>query len=484
MSQPSLPYRLASMRTSRGFTLVELLVVISVMVVLGGMLTYALASATTQARVKRTQADVLSIGQLLQSRVNEVSLAPLSLAYGRSGLQLVEAGVLTGPMAIGGPGTGGLTTNAQRIAFMAQERARLTLLARRDMIRLVLPECQADLIYPPTSLQFRTYHTSGTGTGWLPNVAQVKPPPQWNRMRTLAGLLSAADIDAVYAVNGGGNASSAATNAEYDAIAQASNPTYEAILRHDARVIPFDSSTPTPIGWTREHESSECLYLILATTELFGQTAIDKIPDTQIEDTDGDGIPEILDAWGRPYEFVRNPIGFDSPTIKNFDPSGSTPAEQYPFDPDPFDFLAADLRFDESTHPGAGGLPASAYFPVFLPPMVVSAGLDGEFGLRLSYVNTDTSTVEPELGVNVGYSASSVRYPARTYVPSYPTVPIVRYPDPFNDVSAVPSNAPGDYFFNITAAGSIVTAKQGGGLGAILDRDLSADNITSLDAGM
>ncbi|MCC9601482.1 type II secretion system GspH family protein [Stieleria sp. JC731] len=464
----------------RGFTLVELLVVISVMVVLGGMLTYALASATTQARVKRTQADVLSLGQLLQSRVNEVSLAPVNLVYGRSGLQQLQLGQ-TSLNTISGPGTGGMSTNAQRISFMAQERARLTLLARRDMIRMVLPECQADLIYPPTSLQFRTYHVTGVGAGWLPNVAQIKPPEQWSRMRTLANLLSAADIDAIYTANGG---SSAATDPEVDAITESSNALYEAILKHDARVLPFDSSTPTPIGWTRQHESAECLYLILATTELFGQTAIDKIPDTQIADTDGDGIPEILDAWGQPYEFIRNPIGFRSPTIKNFDPTGSTAADQYPFDPDSFDFLAADMRFNESAHPSPTTLPATAFFPVFLPPMVVSAGLDGEFGMRLSYVNTDTSTVEPEIGVNQGYSASSVRYPAGTYGPTYPSMGIVRYPDPFNDVSAVTANAPADYFFTISATGSIVTAKQGGGLGAILDSEVAADNITSLDAGI
>lgn len=464
------------MRLRRAFTLIELLVVMTIMVSLGGMLTYALASAQTDARIKRSEADVLTIGQLLQSRVNEVSLTPVSLVYGPSGLELARQGTIT-PQAISGPGTGGLTTNARRVSFMAQERARLILLARRDLARMTMPECQADLLYPPASLQFRTY----SGTGWLPNVAQIKPPAQWSRMRTMAGLLSAAEVDAQYPP------SNPANDPTVDSISEAGSATFEQLLRHDASQ-PFSAGTPTPVGWTRQHESSECLYLILATTELFGQTAIDKIPASQIADTDNDGVPEILDAWGRPYQFMRNPIGFTNPAIKNFNPSGSTPVEQYPFDPDPFDFLAADLRFDASTHPAAG-LPESAFFPVFLPPMVVSAGQDGDFGLRLSFVDADNDGV-PEFGVNRGYSASSVQFPNNGYGPVYPTVSIVRYPDPFFNVATVDPTGTDPYVFSID---SIVGAKRGadpsasiatfGGLGTVVNRDAFADNITSLDSG-
>ena len=471
-----------------GFTLVELLVVITVMVTLGGMLTYALASATTDARIKRTQADVLTIGQLLQSRVNEVSLAQVSLVYGRSGLELARAGLFVPPGggAITGPGTASVRPSAsptrdQLVNFQASERARLVLMARRDLARMVLPECQADLLYPPASLQFRTIGPSG----WYPNVAQVKPPAQWSRMRSLAGLYSAGDIDAEYnVVNSVNNSTSPATNPEFGAIAEAAAPAFEAILKQDTKVFWDASALPQPprpqTQWTREHESAECLFLILATTELFGQTAIDKIPSSQIDDTDGDGIPEILDAWGRPYAFVRNPVGLQHPGLKNFDPSGNTLAERFPIDPDPFDFLAADFRYDNTTHPSPypAGTGETTYFPIYLAPVIVSAGLDGEFGLRLAYVDQDDDGV-PELGVNDGYSASAVQYPTNTYGPVYPGVPVVRYPDPYFDVSTVPSNTPGLYEFSIT---SIAGAKTGGGLGAILDREAFADNITSIDS--
>ncbi|MDV6033664.1 MAG: type II secretion system protein, partial [Phycisphaera sp. RhM] len=172
-----------------GFTLVELLVVMTVMVTLGGMLTYALASAATDARIKRTQADVLTIGQLLQTRMNEVSLSKVSLIYGAPGPTQGSVGGLgsTSTSLAAGPGS-----------FEAEERSRLVLMARRDLIRMVLPECRADLLFPPASLQFRTRTAGG---GWQANIAQIRPPAQWNRMRTLVGLDSAASLDARVANN-------------------------------------------------------------------------------------------------------------------------------------------------------------------------------------------------------------------------------------------------------------------------------------------
>ena len=481
-------------RVGGAFTLVELLVVLAVMVALGGMLTYALAGAQTQARIKRTQADVISISQLIQNRVNEVSLSQLSLVYGRSGLERLRIGDITTPTSFSGPATGNVNDNPRRIAFMAKERARLIIAARRDLARMTLPQCRADLILPPANIQFRTYAAGN----WLPNVAKLKPPAQWNRMRVLAGLMSAVDMDGFQTANPVTNPevdgmeaaydySTPAFQAPFSLFAQAydppsgSGPIVDTI--YDDPSLPSDPNDPNDRFWSRQNESAECLYLILATTELFSQTAIDQISETQIGDTDGDGFLEILDAWGQPYEFIREPIGLRHPAINNYDPSGSNSAEQYPLDPDPFDFLAADVRFDTSTHPTTNPpLSPTAYYPIYLPPVVVSAGRDGQFGQRISYLDTNPATAGPEIGVNEAYCSSAVHHPTSgggAYQPTYPGIPIARYPDPFFDVTTVSSNVGNRYLFDPTL---IVTAKQGGGLGAILNREFSADNISSLDS--
>ncbi|QDV82814.1 hypothetical protein TBK1r_17460 [Stieleria magnilauensis] len=474
---------------SRAFTLVELLVVMTVMVSLGGMLTYALASAQTDARIKRTQADVVTIGQLLQTRLSDVSLSKMNLAYGRTIPQLVRAGVL-GTTALDGtvltnPGSPQPTTSEYQ-KIMADEQARLILLARRDMLRMVMPECQRDLLYPPATLQYRTRAVAATSaaartTNWYPNAAQLKPPAQWNQMRTLLGLYSAETIDFHWA-------GSPATDPEVDAIAlAASNTDFDNLLRHNVNVPYTGPASATPISWTRQHESSECLFLILATTELFGKKAIDQIPTSRIKDTDGDGVPEILDAWDQPYVFVRNPVGFRSPAIANYDPTGATEIEQYPSEPDALDLLLVDFRFDTRTHPNPSPYTTeSPFHPIYLPPAVISSGRDKTFGLKRSYADEDNDgTVE--FGVNSYYSSSVVGLTPGSIGPIYPGLPGFRFPDPYFNVSSVPFANAGPYY--MSAAGTVLT-KEGGGYGAVIQpdpdgdfRDAAADNISSLDAG-
>lgn len=64
-----------------------------------------------------------------------------------------------------------------------------------------------------------------------------------------------------------------------------------------------------PAGHDALTESSECLYLILANPQL-GESILDELPDWCREDTDGDGLLELIDAWGRPLRFYRWPTDY------------------------------------------------------------------------------------------------------------------------------------------------------------------------------
>lgn len=59
----------------------------------------------------------------------------------------------------------------------------------------------------------------------------------------------------------------------------------------------------------RETESAECLYFQLFASGNYGASAVDgdRFTEREIQDTDGDGLPELIDAWGNPLRFYRWP---------------------------------------------------------------------------------------------------------------------------------------------------------------------------------
>ncbi|MDZ4685783.1 MAG: type II secretion system protein [Planctomycetaceae bacterium] len=60
---------------------------------------------------------------------------------------------------------------------------------------------------------------------------------------------------------------------------------------------------------TPETESAELLYLTLTAAEAFGVPPVgqDEFSTSEVKDTDGDGLMEFVDAWGRPLRFYRAP---------------------------------------------------------------------------------------------------------------------------------------------------------------------------------
>ncbi|QDU31249.1 hypothetical protein ETAA8_64020 [Anatilimnocola aggregata] len=90
-------------------------------------------------------------------------------------------------------------------------------------------------------------------------------------------------------------------------------------------------------GWTEVSQGAECLYLIVSCMRDGDRNALDYFTESEIGDTDGDGMKEILDAWGRPIEFLRWAPGF---TIENGALTMQTSDAANA--PDPFDPLKLD----------------------------------------------------------------------------------------------------------------------------------------------
>jgi len=62
-----------------------------------------------------------------------------------------------------------------------------------------------------------------------------------------------------------------------------------------------------------QFESAECLFLVATTNSDSSEVSSEHISAQDWGDTDQDGMPEFLDAWGKPIEFLRWAPGYESP---------------------------------------------------------------------------------------------------------------------------------------------------------------------------
>ena len=152
----------------------------------------------------------------------------------------------------------------------------------------------------------------------------------------------------------------------------------------------------TPPGHDPETENAEVLYYFLSKGAQFGSEAVAVVDfvDREIADTDGDGLLEIVDGWGKPIRFYRWPTriirpqaaGNEATEVTTLDNStlninraaifliGNIPAAQI-------------LRNDPQDPLGVNGAPPDVFERAFHTkqtyhaPLVVSAGPDGIFGL-------------------------------------------------------------------------------------------------------
>src|SRR5262249_30327168 len=67
---------------------------------------------------------------------------------------------------------------------------------------------------------------------------------------------------------------------------------------------------------------SEMLYAILVNGKgpLGSSFTPEDFSANEVKDTEGDGVPEFVDAWGEPLQFYRWPIYHTSPIQKGFSP--------------------------------------------------------------------------------------------------------------------------------------------------------------------
>ena len=143
-----------------------------------------------------------------------------------------------------------------------------------------------------------------------------------------------------------------------------------------------------PNNWTKEFEDAECLYMILSRIQVGDSNGLEFFSEQEIGDFDGDGMPEILDAWGRPIRFLRWAPGYANRNIANGYGISSYQSGDPVNNPDTMDLASADPRLRNDD------VPANDTFALF--PLIFSTGPDGEaniltdFDPELVYRDTDS----------------------------------------------------------------------------------------------
>lgn len=325
-----------------GFTLVELLVVISIMGFIGGMFAIAYRGAQQESNTQKTRSTVEKISRIVVSAYEDYTSEPLGVGF--NGDWDARSSAYWSPPT-GNP--------LERARTRLQRVERTALLIIRDRIRMEMPDNADDIKW--TRMRTGPYTGSGIDPDSIirqvlsqargeivndygyPNDPLPLPPATWAVTRSALSTRAIRLVRKLSIIEGG---------------------YYRPI-----------------VNWELNNANAELLFAIVEDATADGATALEAFGASEIGDTDGDGLKEFIDAWGNPIGWIRWPSG--SPEVLFSHPDPVDPRllanGRLALADEPYDKFASD--------PGQGtNFPSS---PMGMP-LVVSAGVDGIFGIRLA----------------------------------------------------------------------------------------------------
>jgi prepilin-type N-terminal cleavage/methylation domain-containing protein len=326
-------------RSSTGFTLIEVLVVITIIGIVASMGIGALFQAQEVARRSRTKGLIARLHTQISSRWDSYRTRRLPIDFYDPSTGGSIAKASGGVNTFFDPSTPGVPRRVS--GTIASGVAGLKLAALRELMRMELPDRYSDLLFSPSTAIWANSQSAMLGnlSAYTGASNQLLPTfPAW-RMAYLRRVRAANP-----------NVVAAATSMD--------------IIYNGAPTTTGVNSTPL----AATNQSAECLYLIMTTG--FG----DENSDGQtwhtrdVADTDNDGMPEFIDGWGTPIEWIRWPAGF----VSELQPVNPLTGQHDPMaNPDPFDPRGVDrVAYD----PGQPQLTPRGYA---LFPLIMSAGRDG-----------------------------------------------------------------------------------------------------------
>jgi prepilin-type N-terminal cleavage/methylation domain-containing protein len=327
----------------RGFTLLELLMVMAIIAIMMSMVFFVMNGLTENAEAEATKTTVNKVTRLLEQRIEAFDRA--FKGGRRDSYVKATVGLLT---AIDG------RFDYFR-AHPEQAPPAIVLLARKAAFRFEFPQRMAELIL--------TASDDANGNG-LPDVVEQKVAVHTARTELL--------------------------------LETGSEPTAAEIqTRVDSRWAKHTANIAAGFDKT---ESSELLYYTLVVSGTFGSSPVDadQFSGAEVKDTDEDGLPEFVDAWGEPLRFYRWPTRLIDPTAPNpFKPDFFNMTDPTDVDPDPDGDESDGMREILSTERLYAGVLIRGLPPAPVPLPGPSGGLT---------IQRDLLFVDPDDPVGLLYS--------------------------------------------------------------------------------